>query len=435
MNILLLTDSKIPMSTAAPRILVIEDSLMLIRPLCRMVNKQGFVAVPVTSMAEVRQALADDPRFMAAVADYCLPDAPSGEVLPLLLENRIPTVVLTAHNDMQTRERVLSMPVVDYIPKESPSAFEYVMKMLRRIRINPGIKVLVVDDSQAVRQFLRLQLERHLYQVLEAADAEEALGILRRETGIKLVLTDHDMPGMDGVRMTSTVRRFLDHTRLAIIGISGSQDPTMTARFIKAGADDYLQKPFNYEEFFCRVTRNVEFVENLQALQESANKDPLSGLSNRRHFFEQVDGLRHNYSVAVLDIDLFKRINDGFGHDIGDRVICQTARLLESFFPDDIIARFGGEEFVILAQPMDAPGMLRQLDKLRRALANLSISTPLGDLRFTVSIGMAAAEEADIGTLLKQADNYLYQAKHNGRNQVCGGIIDQASDQASVVSA
>ncbi|WP_159875578.1 MULTISPECIES: diguanylate cyclase [Aquitalea] len=413
----------------APRILVIEDSLMLIRPLCRLVNKQGFVAVPVTSLAEVRQALAEDPRFMAAVADYCLPDAPSGEVLPLLLENRIPTVVLTAHNDMPTRERVLGMPVVDYIPKESPSAFEYVMKMLRRIRINPGIKVLVVDDSQAVRQFLRTQLERHLYQVIEAADAEQALAILRHERGIKLVLTDHDMPGMDGVRMTSTVRRFLDHTHLAIIGISGSQDPTMTARFIKAGADDYLQKPFNYEEFFCRVTRNVEFVENLQALKESANKDHLSGLSNRRHFFEQASGLRHDIGVAVLDIDLFKRINDGYGHDVGDRVIYQTARLLESFFPDDIIARFGGEEFVILSQQVNAAVMLGQLDKLRRALANLEISTPLGDLRFTVSIGMAATEESDIGNLLKQADNYLYQAKHSGRNQVCGGMLaSQGSD-------
>ncbi|WP_062791260.1 diguanylate cyclase [Aquitalea pelogenes] len=411
------------MTSVAPRILVIEDSLMLIRPLCRLVNKQGFTAVPVTSLAEVRQALAEDPRFMAAVADYCLPDAPNGEVLPLLLENRIPTVVLTAHNDMQTRERVLCMPVVDYIPKESPSAFEYVMKMLRRIRVNPGIKVLVVDDSQAVRQFLRMQLERHLYQVIEAPDAEQALALLRRESDIRLILTDHDMPGMDGVRMTSTVRRFLDHTRLAIIGISGSQDPTMTARFIKAGADDYLQKPFNYEEFFCRVTRNVEFVENLQALQQSANKDHLSGLSNRRHFFEQASGLRHNIGVAVLDIDLFKRINDSYGHDMGDRVICQTARLLESFFPDDIIARFGGEEFVILTQQVDPAVMLAQLDKLRRALGNLAITTPQGDLRFTVSIGMAAMEEGDLGSLLKQADNFLYQAKHGGRNQVCGGMV------------
>ncbi|BBF86131.1 response regulator protein [Aquitalea magnusonii] len=419
----------------APRILVIEDSLMLIRPLCRLVNKQGFIAVPVTSLAEVRQALAVDPRFMAAVADYCLPDAPSGEVLPLLLENRIPTVVLTAHNDMATRERVLSMPVVDYIPKESPSAFEYVMKMLRRIRLNPSIKVLVVDDSLAMRQLLRTQLERHLYQVLEAADAEQALTILRQERGIKLVLTDHDMPGMDGVRMTSTVRRFLDPTHLAIIGISGSQDPTMTARFIKAGADDYLQKPFNYEEFFCRVTRNVEFVENLQALKESASKDPLSGLSNRRHFFEQASALRHNIGVAVLDIDLFKRINDGYGHDVGDRVIYQTARLLESFFPDDIVARFGGEEFVILSQEVNASVMLAQLDKLRRALANLEISTPLGDLRFTVSIGMAATDESDIGNLLKQADNYLYQAKHRGRNQVCGGMVTAQGNDSPLALA
>jgi len=423
------------MSTATPRILVIEDSLMLIRPLCRMVNKNGFEAVPATSMAEVRQALAEDPRFMAAVADYCLPDAPTGEVLPLLLENRIPTVVLTAHNDMQTRERVLGMPVVDYIPKESPSAFEYVMKMLRRIRVNPGIKVLVVDDSQAVRQFLRMQLERHRYQVLEAADAEQAMDTLRRESGIRLILTDHDMPGMDGVRMTSTIRRFMDHTRLAIIGISGSQDPTMTARFIKAGADDYLQKPFNYEEFFCRVTRNVEFVENLQALKESANKDPLTGLSNRRHFFEQVASLHEGYGVAMLDIDLFKAINDNYGHDVGDQVICQTARLLESFFPDDIVARFGGEEFVILAQAPDANDMLRQLDKLRRALANQVMSTPQGDLRFSVSIGMAVGQHAEISNLLKRADTYLYQAKQSGRNQVCGGAVATADSPVAAQAA
>ncbi|WP_293759931.1 diguanylate cyclase [uncultured Aquitalea sp.] len=406
------------MSTT-PRVLVIEDSLMLIRPLCRMVAKQDYTPVPVTTLAEVKAALAENPSFMAAVADYCLPDAINGEVLPVLLEAGIPTVVLTSHNDMTTREKVLAMPVVDYIPKESPSAFEYVMKLLRRIRLNPATKVLVVDDSPAVRTYLRQQLARHLYQVLEAEHAEQAMAVLRENKDIRLILTDHDMPGMDGVRMTSTIRRFMDHTKLAIIGISGSQDPTMTARFIKAGADDYLQKPFNFEEFFCRVTRNIEFVENLQALKDSANKDPLSGLSNRRHFFEKVQQLNSGYSVAMLDIDHFKRINDNYGHDIGDAVIVHTARLMEAQFPYDLVARFGGEEFVVLSRTTDAAAWLRRLDQLRESLAHLVVDTPRGELNFTVSIGLAGSETPDIVQLLKQADERLYYAKQRGRNQVC----------------
>lgn len=403
------------------RVLVIEDSMVLIRPLCRMVEEIGLSPLPVCSQLEVREALASGQHFLAAVADYNLPDSPAGEHLPLLFQQAIPTIVLTSRTDGEVRDHILQLPVVDYVSKESPAAFDYVMRMLTRIRKNPGIKVLVVDDSASYRQFLRENLERHRYQVLEAEDAKQALEILHRDKHIKLVLSDNDMPGMDGVRMTSTIRRFLDHDRLAIIGISGNQDPTMTTRFIKAGADDFLQKPFNFEEFFCRVTRNVEFVENLESLKETADRDPLTNLSNRRHFFEQVMQLKNGYGVAVLDIDHFKRVNDQYGHDVGDQVICNTARLMEQFFPDGIVARFGGEEFVILSPSPIELDMVCRLESLRLAIESCILTTAKGGLRYTVSIGVAASDMPEVSRLLKLADERLYHAKQHGRNQVCGG--------------
>ncbi|MDF0605332.1 diguanylate cyclase [Neisseriaceae bacterium TC5R-5] len=403
------------------RVLVIEDSLVLIRPLCRMVEEIGFEACPVHSLAEMRLRMAQEPKFVAAIADYSLPDALNGEHLAELFQVAIPTIVLTSRSDVEMRERILQLPVVDYVTKESPAAFDYVMRMLIRIHKNPSIKVLIVDDSTSFRAFLREHLERHLYQVLEASNAKQALECLHQEKSIKLVLTDNDMPGMDGIRMTSTIRRFLDHDRLAIIGISSNADPTMTTRFIKAGADDYLQKPFNFEEFFCRVTRNVEFVENLAALKDSADRDPLTGLANRRYFFEQVMQLKDGYSLAVLDIDFFKNVNDQYGHDVGDHVICNTARLMEQFFPEGVVARFGGEEFVILSPNPMEKDMRQRLEDLRQAIESCVIVTTKGSLRYTVSMGMAAADLPEISRLLKLADERLYHAKQNGRNQICEG--------------
>lgn len=402
------------------RVLVIEDSIMLIRPLCRMVMEQGFTPVPATSLGAVRTELAKNCRFMAALADYHLPDAERGEVIPLLLDTNIPTIVLTAMNDSATRERIIKMPVVDYIPKESPSSFEYVMKMLKRVDLNPGIKILIVTSDPSSSRFLKNQLTRHLYQVIQVSTPEDALSTLRNEKNIQLALIEHHSPGLDGIRLTSTIRRFIDHTRLAIVGISAHQDTTMTAHFLKAGADDYLQKPFHYEEFFCRITRNIEFVENLQALKHSASIDPLSGLSNRRSFFERALNLKSGFSLAILDIDHFKKVNDYYGHLAGDDVIAKTARLIESHFPQDMVARFGGEEFVVLAENTPHSTMQARMEALRADIANSVTQTERGELKYTISAGVASADRPDVQELLKVADRNLYYAKEHGRNQVRG---------------
>ncbi|SCK22190.1 diguanylate cyclase (GGDEF) domain-containing protein [Vogesella sp. LIG4] len=398
-------------------VLLVEDNSSVLRTLQRMLEEDGYTAVCAASKQEMQRILAseDGESLLACVLDYCLPDAPEGEALVELLKRRIPTIVLTARNDLATREQVLLQPVVDYIPKENPAAYEYTLRMLRRIEHNPGTRVLVVDDSSAIRGYLSQLLQRQLYEVIEAANGEAALAQLGSDPGIRLVLTDHDMPGMNGVRLCSEIRRFRSQEELAIIGISSSQDSSMSARFIKAGADDFLTKPFNHEEFFCRVTRNIEYVENLQALSRAAHEDLLTGLPNRRSFFERVQKQPFPHALAMLDIDNFKQINDNYGHDIGDQALRWLGSLLAETFGREQVARLGGEEFVILLPLDTSPQPL--LEAFRQQVGSAVQATSRGELQLTISIG-AATGQMEVSQLLKQADEQLYQAKLAGRNRV-----------------
>lgn len=405
--------------TTSIRVLIIEDSKVMLRALQRMVRENGFEPVEATTLQETQAALTQDGDFLCAIMDYNLPDAPNGETLPLLLKCGIPTIILTAINDPMVRQALLMTPIFDYVPKESPAAFEYVMKMVRRVALNPVIKVLVVDDSTSVRNYLHQLLKRQRYQVLEAPDAETALKLLKADPGIRLVLADHDMPGMDGMRMTSEIRRFFGYDKMAVIGVSGNEDPNMTARFIKAGADDYLQKPFNHEEFFCRVTRNIEFLENLEALARAANEDTLTHLPNRRYFFEQVLQRSGGYSVAMLDIDFFKSVNDEYGHAVGDAALCHLAALLREHFSDCLYARFGGEEFVVLLAGDELVPHLARLEAFRKKVQDTPVVEGDNRVAFTVSIGLAGAAQPSIDALLRAADDKLYEAKEHGRNRVC----------------
>lgn len=402
------------------RVLVVEDNKAVLRTICRMLEKIEVETVAATSRAEVESILAADTNFVACLLDYCLPDAADGETLPVVLAKRIPTIVLTGRNDTETREKVMLNPVMDYIPKDNPSSFDYAVKMVQRVQLNPDIKVLVVDDSPSIRNYLRMLLKRQLFQVLEAGTADEALALLRADPDIRLVLLDHDMPGKNGVSMCSEARRFRGTADLAIIGISASQDPHMSARFLKAGADDFLNKPFNHEEFFCRVTRNIEFVENLRALARAANEDPLTGLNNRRRFFDLAQAREDEYGIAMLDIDFFKHINDQHGHDVGDEALCYLADALCRHFDGAICARMGGEEFVVLLPFDQCVNNLRMLEDFRKQLAHNHFHAPDGRaLQMTVSIGYASSKDRDIYQALKCADEALYRAKQTGRNRVC----------------
>ena len=342
------------------KLLVVEDSTVFRAIVEQQIGQQlGIEVVLAATMAEGLAAVEGrTDEFFLALLDLTLPDAPDGEIVDAMLERGLPVVVFTSRYDEDLRESLLAKNVIDYVPKDSPASLKYLVSMVRRLQRNRETTALVVDDSVTARQLARHWLELHRFDVREADSGQAALAALRAEPDIRLVITDYNMPGMDGFELIQQLRRRFDRDELAIIGVSAGGDAPLSAKFIKYGANDFLNKPYLREEFFCRISQNMEMLDNIRALRDAAAKDYLTGLPNRRQFFE-VAGALHAAArrdgarafAAMIDVDHFKQVNDTHGHDAGDAVLREIGRLLPALLmrESDIVARLGGEEFAVFA--------------------------------------------------------------------------------------
>ncbi|OOF07124.1 diguanylate cyclase response regulator [Salinivibrio sp. MA440] len=399
------------------KVLVVEDSRPFRRLLEAEIRKAGYIPYIASSIAQAETILNQDTDFLCAILDYCLPDGQDGEIIDVCLSLDIKVIVLTAMMDARTRERVLAKTVIDYIPKDSPSCVSSVAPLLSRLEKNNQHHVLVVDDSLTARRYVRSLLERQYLNVLEAQNGQEALAMIRRDNRISLVITDYTMPEMDGVSVVKALRKLKTDGQLAIIGLSGEEDASLTARFLKAGANDFLTKPFNQEEFYCRLHSTLNALDTERRLFNMANIDYLTQVWNRRYFFEHphTRSQKGPRNLALIDVDHFKKINDQFGHHIGDIALIELAKMMKRYFPEGIVARFGGEEFCVL-YGNDEQGFERRLEAMREELANTTWEPYDKAFSITISIGMVHAD-ASIDTLIQRADRSLYQAKKDGRNQ------------------
>ena len=365
--------------------------------------------------------------FFLALLDLNLPGATGDEIVALATENDIPSVVFTGSFSDELRERIFQMGAIDYLNKDTPHSLNYVIQLVRRLRNNTLWKALVVDDSRLQRAQLTAMLKKYRFEVLEAESGPEALDILDKTSDIRLMITDYNMPGMDGCELTKAVRRNFAPDRLAIIGISGQTSSPLTARFLKHGANDFLIKPFVREEFCCRVSQNMDVLDQIDALREAASRDPLTGLHNRRHFFDMAEALgaqsqreRKEFSVAMIDIDHFKKINDTHGHQVGDAALVLISQLIRTSWRrgGDVVARFGGEEFCVMLHDTDQDTAHHMLDQLRDLIESTPLETRAGPVHMSVSIGLCTAQDIPVNEMVEYADKALYAAKSNGRNQV-----------------
>ena len=409
------------------KVLIIEDSTTSANLLKHLVKRANLTPVSASSLTEAAHIFSTSTpeSYLCAIVDYNLPDAPNGEAIDFTIESFLPTVVITGSLDDHTRDRVLAKEVVDYIPKENAQVYDYLSRLLARLEKNKTIGVLVVDDSRVSRNAVSSLLRRHNFVTYQAATGEEGLETLNANPDIKLVITDENMPGISGIEMVAEIRRNYSKEDLVIIGVSSEGSSALSARFIKSGANDYLNKPYCHEEFFCRILQNVEYIENVEAIRRAANSDYLTGLPNRRSFFNRLkqalETPPQQMVAAVLDLDHFKSINDTYGHDAGDTVLKAVARLLAAHFSKELVARFGGEEFsvVFLDTPLEVANAA--LNKFRQAVAEKSFQFENESLKVTVSIGATDNFEGRVQDMLALADQHLYQAKSEGRNRVvCG---------------
>lgn len=404
-------------------ILIVNDNAAIAKRVESIATKLDFESIHVESYFQLEKILSIESDFFCACVDYSLPDAQNGEAIDFLISQNIPSFVLTSQLTETTRDAVLSKAVVDYIPAETIHSFDYIAKLLLRLRNNRDIRILIVDDALSARNYLKKLLLRHNFKVSEAEDGAQALALLQSHSDIKLVVTDQTMPNMTGIELVQKIRMQHSLEQLAIIAISATPKSIIAARFLKNGANDCLSKPFNPDEFYARIFCNLEYIEHVAEVQFAADHDYLTRLYNRRCFFEQAkqalnDDNENSSALAIIDLDHFKQINDQYGHDAGDTVLVQTANRLQSHFRGSLVARFGGEEFCILLQQMSPDEALGRLEFLIHHLEHFEMKIPNRSINITASVGFTVCNSNNLEKLIKQADIALYQAKNNGRNQV-----------------
>lgn len=296
-------------------------------------------------------------------------------------------------------------------------------------------KVVIVDDMLPNALLAAVVVERlDGVEVEVFEDAPEALARCRAAPP-DLVLLDYVMPGLDGIAFARALRDGLDGEFVPIIMVTGESRSGTLAEAMAAGATDFLRKPWDETELEARA-RNMlslrrsylELRRKTQALHVLATTDPLTGILNRRAFSEaatgEVDRVRRYgrpASLLMMDIDFFKRINDGWGHAAGDAVLCAFADHCREHLRDtDHLGRLGGEEFAVLLPETDAAGAQILAERLRADLAAVRVTPADGPpIAMTVSIGVAeAGPDESLDGLLRRADAALYAAKEAGRDRV-----------------
>src|SRR6266705_2435515 len=299
----------------------------------------------------------------------------------------------------------------------------------------PKLPVLVVDDSPFSRKLLEHALSGDSYSLLFAEDGNGALQLFK-EHRPAIVITDWMLPDSTGPELCQRIRTESPNSYTYIILLTSMTEKEDIVKGLSSGADDYLTKPFDRGELLARIgvgRRMIDLHREIDAknkqLEEMAHTDPLTGLPNRRAIEEwanrQLRGAaRHGYSLWAIhvDLDCFKNINDGYGHDAGDQVLRGIARILkEHTRASDISGRMGGDEFLLVVTHVEKKHIPLTVERLREKIASQQFCFGSENISVTASFGVCGfqgKEPPEFSKLVQQADKALYGAKRAGRNQV-----------------
>ncbi len=410
------------------KILIVEDHRFLSTYLVSKIRTATGLEVDVARTFDEAVQLIVENDYFLALLDLELNQAKNHSIVDLVVNQEIPYIGMAGDFEQKLDDRVNRAHMVDFIIKESPDAIDFLIKSVKRVHQNRYTKVLVVEDSKNERKRLVSFVKHQLFQVYEASNGHEAINILEQDPEIKIVVTDVHMPEMDGISLLKYIRTRKLQDEMAVLGVSSDNESLI--RLLKLGANDFIKKPFSKDEFVSRLNHLADVYEYIQALDELANRDFLTKLYSRKYFFEQATPYIYKAyheeeacAVIMIDIDDFKKINDTYGHDIGDKVIKQVSQVLhDGLKGSDIVARYGGEEFCVLLKETDAESAKTVCENLREKMAKQSVrkvAIPNGvDITFTVSIGLNTQMDKSLEEMIIGADAMLYKAKRAGKNRV-----------------
>ena len=406
------------------QILLVGEEKSTIKFLAKKVQEQIELSViSVNTLQEIKTKILT-PNTKTLVV---LNSKNNKKIFDFLTKKNIPTIVTSTLHDKLPNDKD---NIIDSVILQSPESLNYIVTLIDRIYKNQTTKVLIVDNLKSDQNRLKSFLVNQLFPVYSASNPLEALQIMEQQSDIKIVITDFKMPLLNGIEFLKIIRRNYSKHHLSVIGIS--HDKSTSSSFLKHGANDFITKPFNKDELYCRINNSAEALENISKLEEIANRDFLTKVSNRKHFFEKTDAYlkdahknNKKCAIAMIDIDNFKSINDTYGHDIGDNVIKSLANILSNNIKGhDIVARFGGEEFVLYIKDVTKNDALNLLENICNKIANHTEIISLNNsLNFTVSIGLVTKAEQSISHMIASADKLLYHAKRSGKNRVISDLV------------
>ncbi len=392
-------------------------------------QRRGLRARSADGPSEIRAALAAASPS-AVVLDLSVPDQIADGLAALETFTRqdgpVPVVTLMAADGLADRVQVARHGgrIVLRVDQPASDILDAVESALQATR-PAAASVLAVDDDPIALDALRQCLEADGFAVTTVSEPRLFWAALAGESP-DLVLLDLDMPEIDGFELCQVLRADPRHARLPVLFLTAARDPETVRAIFEAGADDYVAKPIVGAELTGRIRNRLE---RTRLLRQLAERDPLTGVFNRRGGTQSLHRIMHiaerfdqPVCVALLDLDHFKQINDRLGHERGDDVLVGLGRrMLDSFRGQDVVARWGGEEFLIGMYGVHRADAVKRVNQLLEAFRETRFGSgadAAANVSFTAAVAEYPTDGQDVAALYRCADAALRDAKAAGRNRV-----------------
>ncbi len=412
------------------RIYILEDQPAIGESMRLTLNNFGYQAEHFMRIADLEQAL-DRQLPGALIVDVNLPDeALTGLQYAAQLQQRLdeplPLLVITTQDDFATHLEAVRVGALGFFTK--PVDITQLENRLERCfsqQQGEPYRVMIIDDDRELASRFSLIL-RDANMLVEMLHEPSEISARMRSFNPEVVLLDVSMPCCTGPELAQIIRMNDDWLRVPIVYLSAETDNNRQMNALIKAGDDFLTKPISDNALIAAVFSRAQ---RARLLSNALSRDSLTGLLKHGDIKEQV-GIELERaqrsgkpaSVAMLDIDFFKKVNDSYGHAAGDNVIRALANLLRQRLRRvDSLGRYGGEEFLVVLPDCPAEQARRILDEIRQRFAELHFIAGEQQFSVTLSAGIASTRDdsAQANDLLERADRALYAAKHGGRNQVC----------------
>ena len=421
-------DSKTRIASSNAKIFLVDDDLKQAELLAAQVGRFGYQVEVFTQLSELSQRLSEEIPT-AILMDIVFPEgelAGAQEIHNLQEEfhNQLPVFFISVRDDTAARIQAIRAGGIGYFTK--PVDIDTLMDQVNKLSVREDpqpYRVLIVDDSEVQAKTSALHLKKAGMETQIVSESTQVLDALE-DFRPDILLLDLYLPDYTGLELAQMIRQIKAYVGLPIVYLSAETDREKQLSAVGQGGDDFLTKPIKPETLIASVTARIERYRQLQTLML---RDGLTGLFNhttmREHLMQEINRAiraEQPFSLAMLDIDDFKSVNDRFGHATGDKVLRSLAQMLTlRLRRADIIGRYGGEEFIIILPNTKENEAVELLDDLRESFAQIVHIAQKAEFQVTFSCGVAGFPQfVSAAALNEAADKALYSAKRQGRNRV-----------------